>query len=123
VFAACLAVPVAGIAVAVNLDHPPRCRDVYSDRSLPRAEAHRSNRSTALEPVISDYDCNSHELRNPIMGASIVWLAGAIVGVVTIADAWQHRDSSRAAREAEEAVVPAGGAARAELARGRGEAG
>ena len=89
----CLAVPIAGIVVAVNLDPPPLCQDVYSDRALPRADAHRSNRSTAFEPVVTDYDCNPHELRNPLMGASIVWLAGAFVSVIGVADAWQHSES------------------------------
>jgi hypothetical protein len=95
VFALVVAVPIGGIVVGVGLDPPPRCEDIYSDRSLPRAEAHRANRSTTpTSPTAHrpDYDCNPHHLRNPLMAASILGLAGALVSVITVADAHQHRD-------------------------------
>lgn len=97
VFALGLAVPIAGIVVAVGLDQPPRCEDTYSDRSLPRAEAHRANRSTAYTIERTDYDCNPHHLRNPLVAASVIWLAGTLASSITIADAFQHRAAQQGA--------------------------
>lgn len=92
-FCLCLAVPVAGIVTAANLDPPPLCRDIYSGRTLPRAEAEQFNRTSFSFGV--DYDCNPHELRNPLLGASLVWAAGALLSVISVADAWQHRERRR----------------------------
>jgi hypothetical protein len=89
-FCFCLAIPVAGIVTAANLDPAPLCKDIYSGRTLPRAQAERFNR-TSFDPD-TDYDCNPHELRNPLLGASLVWTAGAILSVISVADAWQHRE-------------------------------
>jgi hypothetical protein len=92
-FGLCLAIPAAGIVTAANLDPPPLCKDIYSDRTLPRAQAEQSNR-TSFDPG-TDYDCNPHELRDPLLGASLVWTAGALLSVISVADAWQHRERRR----------------------------
>jgi hypothetical protein len=86
-------IPVAGIVTAANLDPPPLCKDIYSGRTLPRAEAEQFNR-TSFDPG-TDYDCNPHELRNPLLGASLVGTAGAVLSVMSVADAWQHRERRR----------------------------
>jgi hypothetical protein len=91
VFALCLAIPVLGVVTAANLDPPPLCEDIRGGPPLPREEAERANRSNP--GVAALYDCDPNELRNPLLGASLVWMAGAVMSVISVVDArQQHRE-------------------------------
>ena len=99
VFALGLAIPVVGVVTAANLDPPPLCEDIDGGPPLPREEAERANRS--YPGVALYYDCDPHELRNPLLGASLVWMAGAVMSVISVADAWQHREQEPVRRPAQ----------------------
>jgi hypothetical protein len=90
VFALCLALPAVGLAAAADLEPPRLCENVYGEGRLPRDEALRANRTPSDGRVY--YDCNPHELRNPLVGASLVGMVGAVLSVIGVADAWQHRE-------------------------------
>ena len=68
---------------------PPLCKDITAAERSPSAG--RAVQPDVVRPRHRLF-CNPHELRNPLLGASLVWTAGAILSVISVADAWQHRE-------------------------------
>ena len=89
-FCFCLAIPVAGIMGNRQPGPPPLCKDIADERSPSAGRAvqpdvvrprHRLRPTTA-----------SPRIAGMLLGASLVWTAGAILSVISVADAWQHRN-------------------------------
>jgi hypothetical protein len=34
---------------------------------------------------------SSHRWKGPLLGACIIWMAGAVLSIISVADAWQNR--------------------------------
>jgi hypothetical protein len=97
VFALCLAVPLVGVAAAVGLEPPAQCEEIATGRAVPRSEASAAEAAEGSATVALRYDCDAHELRAPLLAASLAWLAGAVFSLISVIDAGQNRRRSAVA--------------------------
>jgi hypothetical protein len=98
VFALCLAVPLVGATVALGLDPPPLCEDIMTGRQVPRDEVDDAPRPPSRVGTVDlRYDCDEHKLRAPLLAASLAWLAGAVLSLLSVVDAWQAQRSAEGA--------------------------